>query len=75
MTAFTMSKGQLENYNRGEIERMQIGLFRCVEGESGGDGECGNDSLWEAPLEEWWEPRCCDCMRPALLVEPVDRAS
>ena len=74
MTAFAMSDGQRERWRLGEIERMDLGVFRCVEGLSGAEDDCSNDALWEAPLEDWHEARCWNCMRPALLVERVPRA-
>ena len=38
-----------------------------------GEEACENVALWEAPLEDRWEPKCPSCMRPAVLVEVVAR--
>lgn len=46
-------------------------MFRCVDALTGADEDCDNDGLWEAPLEDWHEPTCFACMRPACLVEVV----
>jgi hypothetical protein len=35
-----MSPSQLEAYEAGEIERMTIGVFRCVDALSGAEDDC-----------------------------------
>jgi hypothetical protein len=74
MSLWRMSEPQREQYDRGEILRMPIGVFRCV-GASAAEGDCNYTLLWEAPLEDWWKPKCPACMRPAVLVEVVARSA
>jgi hypothetical protein len=69
--SLTMSESQLDNYRAGNIERMTVGVFRCIDALTGAEDDCDNDALWEAPLEDWHEPTCFACMRPACLVEVV----
>jgi hypothetical protein len=72
MSIWTMSEAQLENLQAGEIQRMPIGIFRCADAALGVEDKCDNVTLWEAPLEDWWEPKCPHCERAAVLVEPVE---
>jgi hypothetical protein len=69
-----MSPEQLDAYEAGEIERMPVGVFRCATADPSvveDDEVCDYSGLWEAPLEEWWEPVCPECEQPAALVEIV----
>jgi hypothetical protein len=64
MSIWTMSKAQQKALAAGEITPMPVGVFRCAE------DDC-YDRLWEAPLEDWWEPKCPECTQPAVLVQVV----
>jgi hypothetical protein len=68
-----MSKAQRENFDQARIERLPLGVFRCVDALSGTEDDCENAGLWEAPLKDWYEPKCLVCMRPAVLVVPMLR--
>jgi hypothetical protein len=70
---FVMCREQLEAYRSGNVERLNIGLFRCAHADPDivdDDETCDYVGLWEAPLE-CWEPECPECRRPAALVEIV----
>jgi hypothetical protein len=70
---FLMCQEQLEAYLSDDVERMTIGLFRCGHAASAEGVEDARDEvrLWDADLES--EPDCGQCLRPAALVEIVQR--
>ncbi len=77
MTALTMSPKQRWAYDRNDVERMPVGIWRCPSGqikcaEGTCTDECGcceNAGLWEAPF--FLDPVCAHCGRKAFLVELV----
>jgi hypothetical protein len=71
---FLMCEEQLTAYRSGDVERMTIGLFRCAHAAPNvteDDEVCDHVGLWEADVES--EPDCRQCLRPAALVEVVER--
>jgi hypothetical protein len=72
MSLMTMSEAQRENLSN--IIPMPVGVWRCRDaGNEERNDCCGHVELWEAPLEDGFEPKCPDCLRPALLVDEVPR--
>jgi hypothetical protein len=50
--------------------RCPSGSILCDEGMCGGCECCGDDSLFESPIVQGWEPECMTCGRKSLLVQP-----
>jgi hypothetical protein len=57
----------------GDAGQPLFGIFACVSGEGVGFGgsACDYTLVWQAPIADWWEPRCPLCAEPAALVEVV----